>query len=179
MTKVRDKKGFTLIEIILVIAIVGIVIQLSYSIFFSGTKSFSIGRDKGLSQEDFRIIQESLLRELRYARDLDMEEPDLLLYYCLRLKEHEDESFSLIKTEFNRGSKTNTPIATKFKEIEIISERGKLNVDIRLLEEKEKKSFTILLENNLGFSKDIDLSSQDLSEFTLYYVFPEDMEEEP
>ena len=50
----------------------------------TGQKSFDLGIDKGLKQEDERILREYLVKELRYISYLDYEPPESKIYYKLK-----------------------------------------------------------------------------------------------
>lgn len=66
----RIRKGLTLIEVILTIAIMTIIGQALYSIYHVGTKSFEINRDMGFTQQDARLILENLNNEMRTAKEV-------------------------------------------------------------------------------------------------------------
>jgi len=66
----RTRKGLTLIEVILTIAIMTIIGQALYSIYHVGTKSFEINRDMGFTQQDARLILENLNNEMRTAKEV-------------------------------------------------------------------------------------------------------------
>lgn len=66
----RTRKGLTLIEVILTIAIMTIIGQALYSIYHVGTKSFEINRYMGFTQQDARLILENLNNEMRTAKEV-------------------------------------------------------------------------------------------------------------
>lgn len=174
MGKIKNNKGLTLIELILVVAIAGIVIQISHSLLFAGTKGFESGRDEGLTQEDFRIIREVLVKELRYVAYLDTQEPDLDKYYSLELKVNDNESYSFLKKEYGGFTENNETIfPVEFKDMEITSSDGEINITIYPLEgnRDNKFDFTILLENYLEFNKQIEFPKAE----KIFYACPEDI----
>lgn len=100
MKKFFNKKGFTLIEVILSIAIMAIVIQVGYSLFFTGNKSFEIGIDKGFAQQDARIVAEHLNRELRFSSKLS-EDSLTGRYFSIEVLDNGYDSNSLKKIEYD------------------------------------------------------------------------------
>lgn len=77
---IKNNKGITLIEIIVVLAIMGIVVTVVGSIFGFGTKTFKKTTDRGLSQQDERLVVTKVTNALRTARkintvgDIDLKE---------------------------------------------------------------------------------------------------------
>lgn len=70
----KNKKGVTLIELVLVIALIGIVLQVGYSIFFVGLDSYAVSNNKGFSQQEVRNATMFLESELKYANDFYTQE---------------------------------------------------------------------------------------------------------
>lgn len=64
------KKGFTLIELVIVIAILGIVIYLGFSFFSFGNRSFSRGQDQSSIQHSVRMASRYITDEIRTAKDV-------------------------------------------------------------------------------------------------------------
>src|SRR5690554_4931759 len=62
----KNRKGITLIELVLTVALMGLVIQGLYSVFFVGTNSYSVSTNKGFSQQDIRLASEFIKNELKY-----------------------------------------------------------------------------------------------------------------
>lgn len=67
MKSIKNRNGLTLVEIIIVIAIIGILSAVASSVFFSGTKSFEFSKDKGFAQQEARLAATIITRELRTA----------------------------------------------------------------------------------------------------------------
>lgn len=93
------RKGVTLIELVISLALVGIIIQVVYSIFFVGNTSYSISANKGFSQQDVRLLGDFLSSELKYITDISTTDEDYLVgeYYSIRIKNEEDKKV-LVKT---------------------------------------------------------------------------------
>ena len=66
--KNKWNKGFTLIELILVIPFISIVLILAYSIIFMSNKSFTSAIDNFSSYEDIRVFQINIQKEANQAR---------------------------------------------------------------------------------------------------------------
>lgn len=91
------RKGLTIIELILTIALIAIGLQLIFTIFYTGNKSFDLSRNKGFAQQDFRLTAINLDNELKTARDLKIES-DIFVgkFYSLSI----DEDGNLIRTTY-------------------------------------------------------------------------------
>jgi len=67
INRIKDKKGLTLIEVLLVILIAGLVFGVALSLQVFGLRSFSIGTNQAELQQQARLVDEVLRSELRNA----------------------------------------------------------------------------------------------------------------
>ena len=67
---VKNNKGITLVEIIIVVAILGIIMTTVSSLFSFGIKSFKITSDKGFTQQNERLIVTKITNKLRTAKKI-------------------------------------------------------------------------------------------------------------
>lgn len=84
-----NQKGITLIELLLVFALVSIAMVTAYSIYFTGNKSFSTSRDIGFAQQDARLIADYIKNQTRTAKNLYIDENEIEEneeYYSLTLE---------------------------------------------------------------------------------------------
>lgn len=153
---IKNNKGITLIELIITIAIMAIVIQTIYSIFFVGNKSFNISKNKGFAQQEARIAMDIINKELRTAKEISKEE-SIGEYYSLSI---EDNKLSR-KAPDGSGKKLflfNSQAEIEFEKIE----KGILYVKIKVVEGKNRDeqeyivNFSILLENLEGSSEELE-----------------------
>lgn len=68
-------KGFTLIEVILTLAIVGIVIAGAFSMLSFGNKAVSIGEKQYDVQNGVRVASDIITDELRFAKEIEIVNP--------------------------------------------------------------------------------------------------------
>ena len=65
-----NRKGVTLAELIIVVAIVGVIATVTANIFIFGNKSFDRSQDISSQQMDTRLVIQAISKELRYAEDI-------------------------------------------------------------------------------------------------------------
>lgn len=65
-----NRKGVTLVELIIVVAIVGVIATVTANIFIFGNKSFDRSQDISSQQMDTRLVIQAISKELRYAEDI-------------------------------------------------------------------------------------------------------------
>lgn len=68
----KNKSGFTLIEIMVGLAILSIVISVTYSLLFFGANSFSMNNRQYILQSDYRFAMDSIVKEVRFATSLEL-----------------------------------------------------------------------------------------------------------
>ncbi|MCB2355923.1 PilW family protein [Clostridium estertheticum] len=64
---IKDKRGFTLIELIIVIALLGVVILMGFSVLSFGYKSFNSQTDTTDNQSNVRYAMSDISKEIRRA----------------------------------------------------------------------------------------------------------------
>ncbi len=67
-----NKKGMTLVEIIVAVAIVGIIATVIGNVFIFGSKSFKNSDTQSVNQMDVRLASAAISRELRYADEIEV-----------------------------------------------------------------------------------------------------------
>lgn len=67
ISKIRNKNGFTVVELLITIVIAAIVFSLALSLQFFGVRSYSMGTSQAEVQQNARLIDEVIRRELRNA----------------------------------------------------------------------------------------------------------------
>lgn len=70
LLKNKKQKGFTLIEILVVIVIAGIVITSTSSLFVSAFNYFTQNRDKVENQKELRFITNYISENIKYSTDV-------------------------------------------------------------------------------------------------------------
>ncbi len=110
----KNRKGITLIELLLVMALVAIVIPAIYLLYNFSDTSYRLSTNKGFSQQDVRVIGNFVESEIKYITNLALNE-DLLNneyqdYYSLRVENVNGKNF-LVRTfhEYIVGSDESDP----------------------------------------------------------------------
>ena len=68
----KKRKGITLIELVLTVAIISVIIQVIYSIFFVGNLSFNTSKDIGFAQQGARIPIDYINKEVRNSSSVSI-----------------------------------------------------------------------------------------------------------
>ncbi|NLA84684.1 MAG: prepilin-type N-terminal cleavage/methylation domain-containing protein [Clostridiales bacterium] len=72
MKQYNNKKGITLVELVIALAILGIVLTIGYNLFFAGIKSYGRQLDNADNQARARQVIRQLTREIRRADQIDI-----------------------------------------------------------------------------------------------------------
>lgn len=95
---VFNRKGITLLELILVLALVSLTIPVIYSIFFAGNSSYNISKNRGFAQQDVRLASDFIATNLMYVTALSDDENEFYTdYYSLKvIQKDEHDVLALI-----------------------------------------------------------------------------------
>lgn len=66
----KNKNGFTVVELLLVIVISGIIMMGLNLLFFSGYKSYNLGNNQAHIQRNIRLIETILNKQIKYANSI-------------------------------------------------------------------------------------------------------------
>ena len=69
---VYRKKAFTLIELIIFLALLGVVLAIGYRLFFFGQRAFAVGSDQFQLQSEIRKAGDFIIDEVRNATEIDI-----------------------------------------------------------------------------------------------------------
>ena len=95
----KDNKGFTLIELVVVIAIGAVILLTIYSFFASGVKGYSRGITTANNQTNVRRVSNEIAKQIRRSSAVEITNPT-----TLTLSHSSGEEKTIIK--FNSGSNT-------------------------------------------------------------------------
>lgn len=68
----RNRRGFTLIEIITAMALLGLVTLMVFSFFSYGNAAFTQGKRQNNTQADLRIVNDYVVQEIRFATSVTL-----------------------------------------------------------------------------------------------------------
>jgi len=66
------EQGYSLVELLIVVALVGLVLSLGYTVYGLGVRMYSRGTDQATVQQQERYLIEFVPRELRFAYDVKL-----------------------------------------------------------------------------------------------------------
>lgn len=66
------KQGFTLAELIVFLALLGVVLAIGYRLLFFGQNTFAMGSDQFQVQSELRTAGDFMINELRNAEEIDI-----------------------------------------------------------------------------------------------------------
>lgn len=168
--------GFTLVEVILILALIGVMTPIIYSVFFGGQKGFEVSVEQVHEQTDHRILRDYLVKELRYASYIDNEEPgvneEYERYYGLKIIEDNGVK-RLEKTQYEGVQIISSNIMPiKFNDINIETKDETMKVKFTFLEDNSNYKITILLENRPTLNAPMLSKKSD----EIFYAYPEDIQ---
>ena len=70
ITKINDQKGFTVVDVLITLVIAVIVFSLALSLQFFGVQSYNRGTSQAEVQQNARLIDEVIRKELRNATSI-------------------------------------------------------------------------------------------------------------
>lgn len=166
----RFRKGITLVELILTLALVALVIPVVFSVFFTGSTSHSVSTNKGFAQQDIRIAADFLTDELRFITDISDVDYESGEFYSLRI----NNEGNLVKTKHvyqNDDSVVLTVIRSIPGNWDLInitnSESGRIDVKFEQIEKTGFKDagfeleMIITTENSPNMTSNVDLDLVD------------------
>src|SRR6056297_2214480 len=68
---ILKNKGFTIIELLIVIVIMGIIVMTTSNLFISGINFYSLNKDKAEIQRELRFITNYIDENLKYTSDIE------------------------------------------------------------------------------------------------------------
>lgn len=158
----RNRKGMTLIEVLLSLLLLSLVVLISYNLLFSSNKSFSIGKDKGLGQQEGRNIGEILKQELRYSSKISQDSMEgENIYYSLQLVDKDGRQV-LIKKVYSGDQVIEREIGRGDWDLIRLNIIGNKVLETEIKAKDFESTVNIPLENILStnITNDFDLSNK-------------------
>lgn len=158
----KAEKGFTLVEMLIVIALIGIIASIIASMFFTGIRSYQSSEDQLESYYSARWVFMYIERQIKSSEKVytkgdtiylqDMETPEYYNYYYLRgtgiMERHKVSSDTL--NGIGRGE--TSQFAGNIRNFELTKRSDRL---LHLYITSEVNSKELNLESNIGIDVDI------------------------
>lgn len=68
----RQQKGLSLVELLIVLALLGIILAVGYNYFYFGTQAFARGERYAIAQQASRHASDIITREIRFAHEIEI-----------------------------------------------------------------------------------------------------------
>lgn len=134
----NNKHGITLIELLVALALVGLVLSICFSIFFFSNKTFSKGEDQSAIQSDFRLAADFVKSEMRNSEEVEIvtldQIPNIDNGYKYLYVEDNTLKYKATASGFSPISKTSQIIDSVNPNFSIIEENGKYLLTILFLD---------------------------------------------
>ena len=150
----KKNQGFTIIEMVIGIALLGIMMFLIIPFLFAGNAIFHESTDQSNAQQNVRTIGDFITEELRLAKSISSTEPSSIKpYYQLEIKTDGGEKQLVYKKETDTQT-TTTKIGNPIKDLSFSSflDPEKKQIIHVMIEQQEGKQqykieFDLLIEN--------------------------------
>ncbi|MCR1897884.1 prepilin-type N-terminal cleavage/methylation domain-containing protein [Irregularibacter muris] len=91
--KFSQQKGVTLVELLIVLALISMVLGLIFTIFSISNKAFYGGTEQGYMQKGARIAAQLITKQLRNAKEVSIEPiTSESKYYTIKLEKNSDNA---------------------------------------------------------------------------------------
>jgi len=109
----KNKLGFTLVEMMMAIALFAVLISIAYPMFFTASRSFNTSVNKTFSQKQARFLADSIIKELRFVKDISVApfNADSGDYFSLSTN-----NGCLVKTTYHEGAAAQSEIISLSQE---------------------------------------------------------------
>lgn len=132
----ENNKGYSLIEVLIVVALIGVILSLIYSLAPKSFKHFELQREKSNIISDMRLAMSYLTKEIRKSDGVEVVNGSLVEDGSLII---DDINFTLENNAFKKGDKT---IVDLIKDIKVNKTESNITIEI-ITEDKKGKQHSI------------------------------------
>ncbi len=132
----ENNKGYSLIEVLIVVALIGVILSLIYSLAPKSFKHFELQREKSDIISDMRLAMSYLTKEIRKSDGVEVVNGSLVEDGSLII---DDINFTLENNAFKKGDKT---IVDLIKDIKVNKTESNITIEI-ITEDKKGKQHSI------------------------------------
>lgn len=138
----KDSKGVTLIELLAVLALIGLVMSLIISLFLFGNRNFSQQNEQTSVVSNARYSMDYLTRQIRKATEIQLKKAENTTATKIELKENGNTlvvDSDEIKLEDNALYHNNYEIATGIDNLIITRNGNEVTINIVLIDRNAKE----------------------------------------
>ncbi|MBZ4665933.1 prepilin-type N-terminal cleavage/methylation domain-containing protein [Mahella sp.] len=143
-------KGFTLVEVLITVALFSVLVAVVFSMYFVGTKTFTIAADQSFAQKYARTAADFISKELRTAKDISADAGKFSGqdYYILQLKDKDGQRY-LVKTTRTASGQTSDAFIVPLNQIAFSANNSNMvNINVTASDGRDYDiNFSIRLEN--------------------------------
>lgn len=170
-------RGFSLIELLVSIGLMGIVILIIFSIFLTSNKIFNKTTNQSSNQQDVRLVADYITREIRSAKIISINENDVKKdnnkYYALIFKiDSNDNKKYLIKKSIDTSTgSTEIKIGNSLNDLKFLPASKNGMMKISITDDEKNQNYNLVFEfslDNINISVIPTANTQGVE--TIYYA---------